>query len=86
MPCKKNFSLLTLKMVLQTPYLEMITGSQVWTVCRLVQLNKFSHGELAEQPVTCTVVHCHEKVKLVSDKVRQCFCLVTSSNLNVGSA
>jgi len=28
----------------------------------------------------------YEKVKFVSDKFRHCFCLMTSSNLNVGSA
>jgi len=42
--------------------------------------------ELAKQPVTCALVHCHEKVKLPSDNFPQCFCLMTSSNLNVGSA
>jgi len=35
--------------------------------------------ELAEQPMTCASVHCHEKVKLPSDNFRHCFCLMTSS-------
>jgi len=42
--------------------------------------------QLAEQPMTCALVHCHEKVKLLSDNFHQCFCLMTSGNLNVGSA
>ena len=45
-----------------------------------------SRGQLAEQPMTCALVHCHEKVKLLSDNFRQCFCFMMSSNLNVGSA
>jgi len=36
--------------------------------------------------MTCALVHCHEKVKLLIDNFRQCFCLMTSSSLNVGSA
>jgi len=32
------------------------------------------------------LVHCHEKVKLLSDNFCHCFCLMTSSNLNDGSA
>ena len=45
-----------------------------------------SRGELAEQPMTCALVHCHEKVALLNDNFRLCFCLMTSSNMNVGSA
>ena len=46
----------------------------------------YSRGELAEQPVTLALVNCHEKVTLLSYKFCQCFCLMTSSNLNVSSA
>jgi len=42
--------------------------------------------ELAEQPMTCARVHFHEKVKLLSDNFRDCFCVMTLSNLGVGSA
>ena len=44
-----------------------------------------SHRELAEQRRTCALVHFHEKVKVISDNFRHCFCLMTSSNWNVGS-
>jgi len=40
----------------------------------------------AEQRMTCAQVHFHEKDKLLSDNFRHCFCLMTSSNWNVGSA
>ena len=43
--------------------------------------------QLAEQPMTCALVHFHEKVKnSLCDNFRHSFCLMTSSNLNVGSA
>jgi len=45
-----------------------------------------SRAELAEQRMTCALAHCREKVKLLSDNFRHCVCLMTSSNLNVGSA
>ena len=34
-----------MKTVLQISYYEIITGSQVWTVGRMVQLNKFTVAE-----------------------------------------
>jgi len=42
--------------------------------------------ELPEQLMTCALVQCHEKVKLLSDNFCHCFCFMTASNLNVGSA
>jgi len=53
---------------------------------KMVQLHKFSRRELAEKAMTCAIMHCHEKVTLPSDNFRQCFCLITTSNLNVGTA
>jgi len=65
-------------------------GNNYWEPsldCRQDGLVEQIHScrELNEQPVTCVLVLCQEKVKLLIDNFRQCFCLITPSNLNVGS-
>ena len=70
---------------------DFLLGNNYWEPsldCRQDGLVEQTHScrELAEQTMTCALVHCHEEVKLLIDNFCHCFCLMTSSHLNVGSA
>jgi len=55
-----------------------LLGNNYWELsldCRQDGLVQQIHScrELTEPPMTCALVHCHEKVKLLSDSFRRCF-------------